>query len=540
MRTSRHEPRGRRFMKVDGDFTVIDAFDRLFKQWFAGPSWDGWRAILKAAYALPMTEAEIAFFKSVAGGREPPKNRVRELWVCAGRRSGKDSVASAIAAYTAAFFRGGLDRLRPGERAMVQLLACDRDQAGIVAGYIKSYFDFIPPLSAMVARRTADGLELKNDVDIVVATNSFRALRGRAVLCAIFDEVAFWRDENTARPDQFTYDAVRPGMASLSPDSMLIGISSPHKKSGLLWSKYKKHYGENDDDVLIVKAATAQLNPCIDKSIIARAYADDPQVARAEWGGEFRDDISSFVDAEIVAECVIAGVRELPPVQGIKYFGFTDPSGGSADSMTLAVAHREGDRVVIDALRERRPPFSPADVCLEFSATLKSYNIGSVQSDKYAGGWPVEAFGAVGIRVEQAAKPKSELYIDLLPLINARRIQLLDHPRLISQLCSLERRTSRGGRDSIDHPPSGHDDVCNAVAGAASLAIGHQGVTVSPELLARALALPVNPHRSHSAWSWQKRAGMAQQVHHLIPKEQQCYPRSVLPAHRFEPTEEGD
>ena len=204
----------------------------------------------------------------------------------------------------------------------------------------------------------------------------------------------------------------------------------------------------------------------------------------------------------------------------------------------MAVAHREGDKVIIDAIRERRPPFSPADVCLEFAATLKLYNIGSVQSDKYAGGWPVEAFGAVGIRVEQAAKPKSELYIDLLPLINARRIQLLDSPRLISQLCGLERRTARGGRDSIDHSPGGHDDVANAVAGAAALAIANVGVVVTNELLQRVVAMPARPGRSATAWGWQKKAALAQ---FLIPPEERGYPRSMLPNRFHEPTsEEGD
>jgi hypothetical protein len=535
MRTS-HAPRRRQFMKYEGDFTVVDAFDRLFKQWFDGPSWDGWRAILKAAFCLPMSESELTFFRSVAGDRDPPTKRVKELWVIAGRRGGKDSVASAIAAYTAAFFRAGLDKLRPGERAMVQLLACDRDQAGIVAGYIKSYFDFIPPLNQMVARRTSDGLELKNDVDIVVATNSFRAVRGRAVLVSIFDEVAYWQDERSARPDLETYNAIKPGLATL--DGMLIGISSPYRKSGLLWTKYRKHFGENDDDVLVIQAPTAVLNPTIDKSIIDKAYEEDPQVARAEWGAEFRDDISGFVDPEIVNACVADGIREVSPAQGVRYFGFVDPSGGSADSMTMAVAHREGDKVIIDAIRERRPPFSPADVCLEFAATLKLYNIGSVQSDKYAGGWPVEAFGAVGIRVEQAAKPKSELYIDLLPLINARRIQLLDSPRLISQLCGLERRTARGGRDSIDHSPGGHDDVANAVAGAAALAIANVGVVVTNELLQRVVAMPARPGRSATAWGWQKKAALA---NFLIPPEERGYPRSMLPNRFHEPTEtEGD
>ncbi len=64
-----------------------------------------------------------------------------------------------------------------------------------------------------------------------------------------------------------------------------------------------------------------------------------------------------------------------------------------------------------------------------------------------------------------AARPKSELYVDLLPLINSRRIELLDDARLLNQLCALERRTARGHRDSIDHPPGAHDDLINAVAG---------------------------------------------------------------------------
>jgi hypothetical protein len=60
---------------------------------------------------------------------------------------------------------------------------------------------------------------------------------------------------------------------------------------------------------------------------------------------------------------------------------FVDPSGGSADSMTLAIGHKEGDVVVIDALRERKPPFSPDAVVDEFAALLKSYRITKVSGD---------------------------------------------------------------------------------------------------------------------------------------------------------------
>ena len=96
---------------------IVAAMDDpdLFGPWFAGPSWDGWRAILKGAFALPMTPAEIEFFKIVAE-RDPPKKRVRELWISAGRRGGKDSVASVIVAHAAALNAPGRLPANVGEK----------------------------------------------------------------------------------------------------------------------------------------------------------------------------------------------------------------------------------------------------------------------------------------------------------------------------------------------------------------------------------------------------------------------------------------
>jgi hypothetical protein len=133
--------------------TMGDA--ELFEPWFAGSSWSVWRVALKGAYALPMTKAERNVFHTIAGC-EPPRKPVRECWFVIGRRGGKDSIASLIGTYTAAFFdpRG---KLRRGERAGVLCLAVDREQAGIVLGYIKSYFAEIPYLKQMV---TNDGQRL--------------------------------------------------------------------------------------------------------------------------------------------------------------------------------------------------------------------------------------------------------------------------------------------------------------------------------------------------------------------------------------------
>ncbi len=138
--------------------------------------------------------------------------------------------------------------------------------------------------------------------------------------------------------------------------------------------------------------------------------------------------------------------------------------------MTVAVGHREGDRAVLDALRECRPPFSPDEVVQDFAAFLKSYCIDRVQGDHHGGEWPREAFRKRGIAYEVSAKSKSQIYGETLALLNSSRIELLDNPRLGVQLCGLERRTARGGRKSIDHGPGAHDDLANAALGALRLA----------------------------------------------------------------------
>ncbi len=217
------------------------------------------------------------------------------------------------------------------------------------------------------------------------------------------------------------------------------------------------------------QADTRTMNPTVPERVIKEAYERDSASAAAEYGAQFHSDVESFVPREAVEACVVLDRRELPPVEGVAYLAFTDPSGGSADSMTLAIAHREKEVVVLDALRERKPRFSPEAVVGEFSALLKSYRVGTVRGDRYAGEWPRERFRKAGIGYRPADKPKSDLYRDLLPALNSGQIELLDHPKLINQVCALERRTSRGGRDSIDPAPGAHDDLANVLAGVAAL-----------------------------------------------------------------------
>ena len=208
------------------------------------------------------------------------------------------------------------------------------------------------------------------------------------------------------------------------------------------------------------------MNATIPEDVIHDAYERDPAAAAAEYGAEFRSDIETYLSAESLAAVVVPGRVVLPAVSGVAYLAFTDPSGGAQDAMTLAIAHADGKRAVLDLVMERRPPFSPESVVTDFAAILKNYNVKKVVGDRYAGEWPRERFREHGVTYEIADAPKSEIYLELLPAIMSGAVEILDVPRLLTQLGSLERRTARGGRDTVDHAPSAHDDVANAAAGA--------------------------------------------------------------------------
>lgn len=92
---------------------------------FAGDSWDTWQAVVKAAYAMPLSHDERAIFNTVAGGRSPPTKQVKELVCVVGRRGGKDSVAVLLATHAAVSFNP-TGKLRPGEHVYVCCVACDR------------------------------------------------------------------------------------------------------------------------------------------------------------------------------------------------------------------------------------------------------------------------------------------------------------------------------------------------------------------------------------------------------------------------------
>ena len=432
----------------------------LLGKTFGDDSWATWRALLAGFDGLSLSETEAAIFHELTQ-RVPPDDVLDELWLVIGRRGGKSIVSALLAVIPAVTFEAQ-GRLSAGEIATVQVIAEDRKQARSVYRYITGLLQSCPMLKRLIKKESNEGIELTNRVVIEVHTASFRRVRGYTLLAVIMDEIAFWMSEG-ANPDSEVVSALRPGLATLN--GRLIGLSSPYARRGVLWETHRDHYGK-DGPILVAKAPTRTMNPTFPQETIDKALVLDRSRASAEYLAEFRTDVETFVPREAVEACIESRCRELPPVATHQYFAFVDPSGGRSDSFTLAIAHVENDVRILDVVRERRAPFNPSAVVDDFADLLSRYRLNRVMGDAYAGEWPPEQFRKKGIQYQPSKLSRSEIYSALLPIINSGQARLLDNERLVNQLIALERKTSRAGRDSIDHPPGGHDDVANAAAGA--------------------------------------------------------------------------
>jgi hypothetical protein len=403
---------------------------KIFSPFFQDGTWDAWFAFLAVLFGLPLRSAQLAIYQQFTGRVKPPTTALNEAWLVCGRRAGKSFILALIAVYLACF-RDWRPLLGPGETGTVMIIAADRRQSRVIMRYCLGLPRNVPMLKELIVNVTQEQIELRNQIVIEIHTCSFKSVRGYTCVAALLDEIAFWpTDELSSEPDVEVINAVKPSMATV-PGAMLLCASSPYARRGALWSAHQKHYGKDGDPVLVWQAATRDMNPTVPQSFIDQHMQEDPARAAAEYLAQFRTDIESYISRECVEACVTRNVFERPPERNVSYFAFCDPAGGSGtDSMTLAIAHKNSLKgtVVLDCLREVRPPFSPERVCSEFAVTLKSYGVLKVFGDKFAGAFAVEQFRQFGIILDhEGIRPKSDLYVDLLPLINAGRIELLDN-----------------------------------------------------------------------------------------------------------------
>jgi hypothetical protein len=436
----------------------------VLAKWFGGNSWGAWDSLLAAMFCLSMTPEMLEIFRKCTGRQNPPTSLVRELVLVVGRRGGKTLILALIAVFCAVMRKYNLVA---GETGVVLCVARDKFQARVLLRYITAFITETPLLKQMVLNLTQESIELVNGITIIVAAASPEGVRGTTIVCALIDEAAFLPTGDSASPDRDLLNAIYPAQITI-PIALTVRSSTAYAKKGMHWETFRDDYGREDAATLVWKAKTRTMNATVSRAAIAMEYLRDAVSARAEFGSQFRDDIVSVFSEEILRACVVAGRYELAPRAGVRHWGFCDPSGGRNDSFTFAVTHNENGRIILDLLREIPAPFNPEEAVMQVCVAARMYHLSFITGDNYSAEWCASAVERQGIKYVTCEKNRSQLYLELLPMVNSGEVELLDSPRLIAQFCGLERRTSRGGRDTIDHAPGpdSHDDCANAVAGA--------------------------------------------------------------------------
>jgi hypothetical protein len=298
----------------------------------------------------------------------------------------------------------------------------------------------------------------------------------------------------------------------------VIVISSPYGATGALHELHCKHYGV-DSKTLFWQATAPDMNPTLSADYLERMREDDYEAYRSEVLGEFRTGTSALFDPAAIQECVQVGVREIQPNPDRHAMAFVDVSSGSGTSnFAVAIAYagttsmpnlhrvepppsgrgrwadivpdcsspkdrwrqREAAKqrmactkgtATLACVRWWAPEFDPLAVTIETAQLLHSYGISHVVGDHVGRGPYQEFFRLQGIRYDISSRDKSTIFLDLLPAINAKQLQLLDIPDLHKELRSLERRRGTQGRDRVEPRKGAKDDIGNAAAGALTLAV---------------------------------------------------------------------
>lgn len=423
-----------------------------------------WDTFLKATHGEPLSAAELEIFHACTGRQEPRAGGYGESVVITGRQSGKTNTAADEVIATAVL----APREGTAEGTYAVLVAQDmRGALRAAFRYICTAFEHVPMLAALVTGRTADSLTLENGVTIAVYPCRPAAVRGIRALIAVADELAFYRGSDGNPVDVETLRALRPALATTG--GKLIVLSSPYGQAGALWDLHRRHFGREDSTTLLWVAAAPTMNPTLPADWLERMRTEDPEAYRSEVLGEFRSGLATLLDPEALDACVRHGVCNLLPATGTRYEAFVDPSGGVRDAFTAAVGHRDGERIVVDAVRAWKAPFSPPAVVAESATWLKGYGVRQVTGDRYAGEFSRELYRAQGIGYALSEHDRSQLYLTLLPQVQATAVEFPDDAALLRELRGLERKRGFAGRDRVDHRAGAHDDRANAVAGVVSM-----------------------------------------------------------------------
>jgi hypothetical protein len=322
-----------------------------------------------------MTEAEYLAYLYSQGRcnvREQDGRERRELILCLGRRSGKSTLSAIIAAYELykLLCRGhpqSFYGLPSGSEIRVLCIANDKEQASIVYGDMQGHVGSVDYFKSSLVHDTQTFLKFQTENDrskfgegkkaTITATfksSIAKGLRGRGIICAILDELAFFVDDGKSSAER-VYKAIFPSIAQFSPKDprnkhrpmgpshgRIIAISSPDAREGFFYRLYQLAMSKDkgSSNMLMVQAPTWEVNPTLDPSYYETEYHKDPKSFATEHGAEFSDRVRGWIeDHRDLMDCVPPELR--PMARGLprEPFWAGVDFGISKDGTAISLTH---------------------------------------------------------------------------------------------------------------------------------------------------------------------------------------------------------
>jgi len=402
-----------------------------------------------------------------------------------GRRGGKSTISALLAVYAAIKINWN-PYLQKTPSASVVVLSHSRDLSEEILEIMRKFFEESEVLTRLIDREkkfTQSTFNLKvpfivngkieySKVTIKVGTASKKTIRGRAICALLCDEIAYWNlDEKAVEQDVDILRAARPSLLQFGDEGLLIKLSSPGIKQGILYEEYQNR-DNLPDSYIIFKAPSWVWNPRWGKKVYEEEYKLDPIGFASEYRADFVDSISSFILPEFVDLCTMTGKSECAPETGkdVHYEGAID-AAFKGDRFTFSLVGGTEHRVKqYEMLVWEGSPLTPVkayEVATKLREVCKKYGLSRIHADQFAFQPLLEIFDKFGMTLVE--KPftnvfKRQIYFNLKNLIHNQRIDLLDHEIMRSEIKQLQVEQTATGTVKIGHPPGGKDDCADSLA----------------------------------------------------------------------------
>jgi len=463
--------------------------------------------------------------KEVTGN--PEDNRPNMTLVIGRRGCKSSSVAVLVAFETYKLLKKVCPqqyyRIMPDQEIRITCIATNQEQAGesfrMITGHLEraEYFRKYrnkPTLYYMQLNTQRDidvyGIGQRPSIRVVAAPCSGRGLRGRNNIIAILDEMAYFFEEDTSpdRSDTTIYESVTPSVAKFNspdgdPHGRIICISSTGARSGKFFELYRRSFESDCTDMLMVQAPTWEVDYTLSPKFLRAKYAENPISYDAEYGAQFSDKITAWIENEQVLRMNVVPGLKLKKIsyERIPHFIGIDV-GLKKDGTAIAICHvvsREYNGIVKQFIElddvdvryaedEDKEFFHPDEMARWIASFTEKFYIVKGVMDQYYGLSILPVLHGKGIKYIEPVQPTREynsaVYQNLMAkmldaslripegdeqIVNGRKTK--DIP-LIKELLSLQAVMHSKYLITVKAPQieKMHDDMSDAFARSVHLA----------------------------------------------------------------------